>query len=93
MHLLVGVVCGRILHDGDIVTEFSGKAYGRLDAGMRYQSDDDKLMDAAFLELEVQICVGEAAGTPMSPASGSNSGRISPPQVPYSKVFRSQAAF
>jgi hypothetical protein len=32
---------------------------------MRYQPDDDELMDAALLELQIQICVGEAAGTPM----------------------------
>src|SRR5262245_970711 len=32
---------------------------------MRYLSYDDELMDAVLLELQIQICVGEAAGTPM----------------------------
>src|SRR6266849_11116157 len=32
---------------------------------MRYESDDDELMDAVLLELQIQICVGEATRTPM----------------------------
>src|SRR5215475_10420754 len=32
---------------------------------MRDESDDDELMDAMFLELQVQVGVGEAAGTPV----------------------------
>src|SRR5262249_46844397 len=43
----------------------SGKANGRFDAGVRYQSHNDELMDAVLLELQIQICVGEATGTPM----------------------------
>src|SRR5215475_8767842 len=34
-------------------------------AGMRDQSDDYKLMDPVLLELQIQIRVGEATGTPM----------------------------
>ena len=32
---------------------------------MRYLSYDDELMDAVLLELQIQICVGKATGTPM----------------------------
>src|SRR5215813_3819160 len=32
---------------------------------MRDESDDDELMDAVFLELQVQVGVGEATGTPV----------------------------
>jgi hypothetical protein len=32
---------------------------------MRYEPDDDELMDAVLLELQIQICVGETTGTPM----------------------------
>jgi hypothetical protein len=32
---------------------------------MRDESDDDELMDAVFLELQIQIRVGETTGTPM----------------------------
>src|SRR5262249_49198213 len=32
---------------------------------MRDESDDDELMDAVLLELQVQVGVGEAAGTPV----------------------------
>jgi hypothetical protein len=49
-------------------------------------------------ESKSKIGIGEAAGTPMlrwtiSPGLGTNSGQISPTHVPYSKVFRSHAAF
>src|SRR5262245_42697023 len=37
---------------------------------MCYESDNDELMDAVPLELQIQICVGEAAGAPM--LSGDN---------------------
>src|SRR5262249_60313306 len=49
----------------NVVAELSGKANGRFDAGMSDESDDDELMDAVLLELQIQICVSEAAGTPM----------------------------
>src|SRR5437764_1194997 len=32
---------------------------------MRDEADDDELMDPVPLELQVQICVGEATGAPM----------------------------
>src|SRR5262245_50834016 len=32
---------------------------------MRDESDDDELMDAELLELQVQVSVGEATGTPV----------------------------
>ncbi len=65
MHRLIREIRGRVFHYRDLVAELSGKANGCFDAGMRYQSDDDELMDAVILELHIQICVGEAARTPM----------------------------
>jgi len=32
---------------------------------VRYEFHDDELMDAVFLELQIQIRVGETTGTPM----------------------------
>ena len=32
---------------------------------MRYESDDDELMNAMLFELQIQIGIGKAAGTPM----------------------------
>jgi hypothetical protein len=32
---------------------------------VRYQPDDDELMDAVLLELQIEIRVGKAAGAPM----------------------------
>jgi hypothetical protein len=62
---LVRVVCDRVAYDRDVVAELGGIANGRFDAGMRYETDDDELMDAMLLELQIQISVGEAARTPM----------------------------
>src|ERR1700736_530322 len=74
VHLLIRVIRRRVFHHRDIVAELSGKANGRFDAGMRYESDDDELMDAVILELQVQICVGEATGAPM--VCGDNLARL-----------------
>ena len=60
MHRLFRVVGGRVLYHCDVVAELSGKSNGRLDAGMRYQSDDDELMDAVLLEFQIEIRVGKA---------------------------------
>src|SRR5262249_13535806 len=65
VHHLVRVIRCRVSHHRDLIAELSGKADGGFDAGMRDQSDDDELVDAVFLELQIQIRVGEAAGAPM----------------------------
>jgi hypothetical protein len=97
VHHLIRVICRRVSHHRDVVAQLSGIANSRFDAGMCNQAYDDELMDSMLLELEIQIGVGEAAGAPMllddDFAFGVNSARNSPPQVPYSKVFRAQAAF
>src|SRR5262245_41697581 len=65
VHVLIRIVRHCVLDHRDLVTELSGKANSRFDAGMRYLSYDNELMDAVLLELQIQICVGEATGTPM----------------------------
>src|SRR4029077_13543417 len=64
VHLLIRVIRGRVFYHRDLVAKLSGKANGRLDAGMCYESDDDELMDAVLFELQIQIGVGKATGTP-----------------------------
>jgi hypothetical protein len=63
VHLLIRVTRGRVFHHRDLVAKLSAIAYGRLDTRMRDESDDDELMDAVFLELQIQIRVGETTGT------------------------------
>src|SRR5262245_20844938 len=65
VHFLIRVIRCCVFHDGHVIAELRGIANGRFHTGMRYQSNDDKLMDAMLLELQIQIRVGEAAGTPM----------------------------
>ena len=65
VHLFIRVICGRVFYHGDLVAELSGKAYSRFDAGMCYESDDNELMDAMLFELQIQIGIGKATGTPM----------------------------
>src|SRR5216684_1962612 len=65
VHLLIRVIRRRIFYHRDLVAELSGKANGRFDAGMCDESDDYELTDAVLLELQIQICMGEATGTPM----------------------------
>src|SRR5262245_8272234 len=97
MHRLVRVIRRRISYHSNVVAELGGKANGRLDAGMRYQPDDDEPMDAVLLELQIQIRVSEAAGAPMLRGDdlaglGLEPGTDSPPQVPYSKLLCCHAA-
>src|SRR5262249_51593755 len=84
VHLRIGVIRRRVFYHRDLVAELSGKSNGRFDAGMCDESDDDELVDAVVLELQIQVRVGEAAGNQcsvatISPGLGSNSGRISHP--------------
>ena len=65
MHLLITVIRRRVFYHCDIVAELNGKANGRFDAAVCYESDNDELMDTVLLELQIQICVGETTGTPM----------------------------
>src|SRR5262245_66205911 len=65
VHHLVRVIRRRVLDHGDVIAELSGKANGCFDTGMRDQPDDDELMDAVLLELQIEVGVGEAAGAPV----------------------------
>src|SRR3974390_3283964 len=65
MHFFIRVIRRRVFYQRDHVAAFRGVANGRFDAGMCYQSDHDELMDAVLLELQVQVGVGEATGTPV----------------------------
>src|SRR5262249_20957226 len=51
VHLFIRVIRRRVFDHRDLVAKLGGKADGRFDAGMRYQTDDDELMDAVLLEL------------------------------------------
>src|SRR6516225_1974088 len=65
VHLLVRVTRGRVLHHRDLVAKLRAVAYGRLQARMRDESDNNELMNAKLLELQIQIGVGKATGTPV----------------------------
>src|SRR5262249_51786065 len=51
VHLFVGVIRRRVFDHRDLVAELSGEAYRCLHTGVRYESDDDELMNAVLLEL------------------------------------------
>src|SRR5215469_6663344 len=65
VHLLIRVARGRVLHHRDFVAKLSGIPNTCFHTRVRYQPHDDELMDAEFLELQIQICVSKATGTPM----------------------------
>src|SRR5579871_55226 len=65
VHVLIRVAGGRVFHHRDLIAEFGGIANSSLHTGVGDQSDDDELVNAVFLELHIQIRVGETAGTPM----------------------------
>src|SRR5579863_1233011 len=65
VHEFLGVIGSRVLHHGDVVSEFSGLPYGRFDACVRDQAGDNQPLDAMPFELQIEIGVGKAAGAPM----------------------------
>src|SRR5215510_1671475 len=65
VHLFIRVARGRVFYHRDLVAKLSPITNSCLHTVVRYESHDDELMDAVFLELQIQICVGEATGTPM----------------------------
>jgi len=63
-----------------------------------YESRDDELMDAMLFELQIEIRVGKAAGTPMLLGHDVTGLRLESAAdlatpVPYSKAFDRQPAF
>src|SRR3984893_13569223 len=65
LHLPVRVIRGRVPDHRDLVTKLDGIADRCLDAGVRDESHDNELVNPVLLELQIQIRVGETAGTPM----------------------------
>ena len=51
VHHLIGIICRRIFHNGDIIAELGGVSNGCFDASMGYESDHDELMDAMSFKL------------------------------------------
>jgi hypothetical protein len=65
VHFLIRVICGRVFYHCNLVAKLSSKPNSCLHARMCDEPDDDELMDAVVLELQIQISVGEATGTPV----------------------------
>ena len=63
--LLIRETRGRVFCHRDLVAKLSGKAHRRLHTCMCQKSDDDKLMNAMLLKLQIQISISKATGTPM----------------------------
>src|SRR5262249_36958204 len=59
------IIRGRVFYHRDFVAKLSGKANRRLYARVCDQPNDNELMDAVLLELQIQVRVGETTGTPM----------------------------
>src|SRR5215510_525342 len=55
VHLLLRVTRGRVFDHRDLVAQLSREAHRCLHTGVRYESNDDELMDAVILELQIQI--------------------------------------
>src|SRR5262249_27109841 len=54
-----------VFHHGDVIAELSGEANGRFDTGVRDQPDDDELMNAVLLQLQIKVSVCKPAGAPV----------------------------
>src|SRR4029434_7275853 len=65
VHLFIRVIRRRVFYHRDLVAKLSGITNSGLHTRVCYQSDDNELMDTVFLELQIQIRVGETTGTPM----------------------------
>ena len=65
VHLLIRVTRRRIFHHRDFIAELSRITNSCLHTRLCDEPHDDELMDAMFLELQIQIRVGETTGTPM----------------------------
>ena len=65
LHLPVRVIRGRVPDHRDLVAKLGGITDGCLDAGVRDESHDKEPVNPVLLELQIQIRVGETAGTPM----------------------------
>ena len=65
MHFLIRVIRGRVFYHRDLVATLSGKANNCLHARVRYEPDDDELVDAVLFKLQIQIDISNATGTSM----------------------------
>lgn len=65
VHLFIREIRGRVFYHRDLVAKLSGKANSCRHARGCYEPDDDELMNAMRFELQIQIGVGKATGTPM----------------------------
>src|ERR1700754_495183 len=65
VHFNIRIIRSRVSYHCDLVAKFNGETNRCLHARMRDESHDDESMDTVFLELQIQIRVGETTGTPM----------------------------
>src|SRR5271165_3818696 len=65
VHRLGAERCRSVPHQGYVVAEFGPRASGRLDTGVRRRADHDDLLDAALLELQIEVGAGKPVLAPM----------------------------
>src|SRR5262249_10553475 len=65
LHVVPSVARDGVLHQRHLVSQLRRMAHRRVDAGVRDEPDDDELVNAVLLELQIQIGVGEPAGAPV----------------------------
>jgi hypothetical protein len=65
VHLFLRVIRGRVFDHRDLVAQLSRIPHRGLHTRVGDESHDDEPMDAVFLELQIQIRVGEPTGPPM----------------------------
>ena len=57
--MVLGVIRCRVFYHRDVIAELSGKANRRFDAGMCDEPDDDELMNAVLLQLQINCPTGK----------------------------------
>ena len=94
VHFFIRVIRSRVFYHRDLVAKFSGITNSCLHTGVCYESDDDELMDAVLFELQIQIGVGKATGTPMLRGDNVAWLRLEPgTDLPGTKDWRRPKAF
>src|SRR5271170_3872788 len=65
LHLFPLIAGGRLLYEGDVISELNSETHGRVDTGIGTKTNHNQLVHSKPLELEIQVGVREAAGTPV----------------------------
>jgi len=64
--MVIGVACGSVLDNRNLVSQIHCRSHGGFKASMGNEPDGNQLLNATLLQQQIEVRIGEPARTPVN---------------------------